>query len=249
MIDAFLKRRIWLWKNRLVPSVFLFFFMPVISFLMVSVPLKNIIQYSISGIPYDVWVFPGLIFIVSSIGLYPIIYREFFDLRVHKKVLVNIALAPFSKSYLVFSSLIVGTFEAMLMTLFAALLYIGIVSIHITFLNFSFLILCLIFYLFLIGNIYILISISIDAITTMILASFSLFIFIVFGNSFIIELAFFPPMVETLLKYNPISFPFQSYQMFVTTGNIDWISFLIQIFIIYGLFLLNGFLLKLKLRQ
>ena len=249
MIDAFSKRRIWLWKNRLVPSVFLFFFMPVISFLMVSVPLKNIIQYSISGIPYDVWVFPGLIFIVSSIGLYPIIYREFFDLRVHKKVLVNIALAPFSKSYLVFSSLIVGTFEAMLMTLFAALLYIGIVSIHITFLNFSFLILCLIFYLFLIGNIYILISISIDAITTMILASFSLFIFIVFGNSFIIELAFFPPMVETLLKYNPISFPFQSYQMFVTTGNIDWISFLIQIFIIYGLFLLNGFLLKLKLRQ
>ena len=249
MIDAFLKRRIWLWKNRLVPSVFLFFFMPVISFLMVSVPLKNIIQYSISGIPYDVWVFPGLIFIVSSIGLYPIIYREFFDLRVHKKVLVNIALAPFSKSYLVFSSLIVGTFEAMLMTLFAALLYIGIVSIHITFLNFSFLILCLIFYLFLIGNIYILISISIDAITTMILASFSLFIFIVFGNSFIIELAFFPPMVETLLKYNPISFPFQSYQIFVTTGNIDWISFLIQIFIIYGLFLLNGFLLKLKLRQ
>tara|TARA_X000001036_G_scaffold424143_1_gene448893 strand:- start:379 stop:1128 length:750 start_codon:yes stop_codon:yes gene_type:complete len=249
VIDAFLKRRIWLWKNRLVPSVFLFFFMPVISFLMVSVPLKNIIQYSISGIPYDVWVFPGLIFIVSSIGLYPIIYREFFDLRVHKKVLVNIALAPFSKSYLVFSSLIVGTFEAMLMTLFAALLYIGIVSIHITFLNFSFLILCLIFYLFLIGNIYILISISIDAITTMILASFSLFIFIVFGNSFIIELAFFPPMVETLLKYNPISFPFQSYQMFVTTGNIDWISFLIQIFIIYGLFLLNGFLLKLKLRQ
>ena len=249
MIDAFSKRRIWLWKNRLVPSVFLFFFMPVISFLMVSVPLKNIIQYSISGIPYDVWVFPGLIFIVSSIGLYPIIYREFFDLRVHKKVLVNIALAPFSKSYLVFSSLIVGTFEAMLMTLFAALLYIGIVSIHITFLNFSFLILCLIFYLFLIGNIYILISISIDAITTMILASFSLFIFIVFGNSFIIELAFFPPMVETLLKYNPISFPFQSYQMFVTTGNIDWISFLIQIFIIYGLVLLNGVLLKLKLRQ
>ena len=249
MIDAFLKRRIWLWKNRLVPSVFLFFFMPVISFLMVSVPLKNIIQYSISGVPYDLWVFPGLIFIVGSIGLYPIIYREFFDLRVHRKVLVNIALAPFSKSYLVFSSLIVGIFEAMLMTLFAALLYIGIVSIHITLFNFLFLILCLSIYLFLIGNIYILISISIDAITTMILASFSLFIFIVFGNSFLIELPFFPPVIEMLLKYNPISFPFQSYQMFINTGKINWTSFIIQISTIYGLFLLNGFLLKSKLRQ
>ena len=153
--------------------------MPVIAFLMVSVPLKNIIQYSISGVSYDVWVFPGLIFIVGSIGLYPIIYREFFDLRVHKKVLVNIALAPCSKSYLIFSSLIVGILEALLMTFFAAILYIGIVSIHITLINILFLFLFLIIFLFLIGNIYILISILIDAITTMILASFSLFIFIV----------------------------------------------------------------------
>ena len=90
MIKAFLLRRLWLWKNRLIPSVFLFFFMPILLFIMISIPLKNIIRFSISGVPYDIWVFPGLIFIVGSLGLYPIIYREIFDLRVHRKVLFNI---------------------------------------------------------------------------------------------------------------------------------------------------------------
>ncbi|MBA64894.1 MAG: hypothetical protein CMG55_03735 [Candidatus Marinimicrobia bacterium] len=249
MINAFLKRRLWLWKNKLVPSIFLFFFMPVVLFLMVSVPLKNIIQYSISGIAYDIWVFPGLIFIVGSIALYPIIYREFFDLRVHKKVLINIALAPYSKSQLVYGSLVVGIIEAIIMTLFAGFLYTYIVSIHMNLLHIAFLLLCLIIYLFLMGNIYILLSISIDAITTMILTSFLLFIFIIFGNAFLIELPFFPPMIETLLKFNPVSYPFRCYQIFISTGAIDWFSFTIQIFIIYILFLLNGFLLKTKLRQ
>ena len=249
MIQALIKRRIWLWKNRLIPSVFLFFFMPIISFLMISIPLKNIIRFSISGISYDIWVFPGLIFIVGSFGLYPFIYREFFDLRVHRKVLVNIALSPFSKSQLVFGNLVVSVLEALVMSLFSIFIYSSIVSIPFNFINFIFFLFCLIIYLLLIGNIYILLSISIDAITTMILISFSFFIFIIFGNGFLIEFSFFPSFIESILKYNPISFPFQNYQRFNATGFIDWVSISMQIFIIYILFLLNGFLLKRKLRQ
>tara|TARA_Y100001970_G_C13502486_1_gene494328 strand:+ start:163 stop:468 length:306 start_codon:yes stop_codon:yes gene_type:complete len=100
-----------------------------------------------------------------------------------------------------------------------------------------------------IGNIYILLSISIDAITTMALTSFLLFIFIIFGNGFLIEFSFFPSFIELILKYNPISFSFQNYQRFNSTGFIDIISVVIQICLIYILFLLNGFLLKRKLRQ
>ena len=249
MIQAFLLRRLWLWKNRLIPSIFLFFFMPILLFIMISLPLKNIIRYSISGVPYDIWVFPGLIFIVGSLGLYPIIYREIFDLRVHRKVLLNIALAPYSKSQLVFGNLCVAVLEALIMCLFSILIYSSIVSISLNFLNFLFLIFCLVIYLFLVGNIYILLSISIDAITTMILSSFVLIFFMIFGSGFLIEFSFFPSFMESILKYSPISFSQQCYQRFTSTGYFDWMFIAIQVILIYTLFVLNGFLLKRKLRQ
>ncbi len=249
MIKAFLLRRLWLWRNRLVPSIFLFFFMPILLFIMISIPLKNIIRYSISGVPYDIWVFSGLIFIIGSLGLYPTIYREIFDLRVHRKVLLNIALAPYSKSQLVFGNLFVAVIEALIMCLFSILIYSSIVSISFNFLNFLFLMFCLVIYLFLVGNIYILLSVSIDAITTMILSSFAVIFFMIFGSGFLIEFSFFPSFMESILKYNPISFSQQCYQSFTSTGHIDWMVIAIQIVFIYTLFVLNGFLLKRKLRQ
>lgn len=223
--------------------------MPILLFIMISIPFKNIIRYSISGVPYDIWVFPGLIFIVGSLGLFPIIYREIFDLRVHRKVLLNIALAPYSKSQLVFGNLCVSVLEALTMCIFSIFIYSSIVSIPLNFSNFLFLIFCLIIYLFLVGNIYILLSISIDAITSMILSSFSLILFIIFGNGFLIEFSFFPSFIESILKYSPISFSQQCYQRFTSTGYFDWMFVAIQIILIYILFLLNGFLLKRKLRQ
>ena len=193
--------------------------------------------------------FSGLIFIIGSLGLYPIIYREIFDLRVHRKVLLNIALAPYSKSQLVFGNLFVAVLEALIMCLFSILIYSSIVSISLNFLNFLFLIFCLVIYLFLVGNIYILLSISIDAITTMILSSFVLIFFMIFGNGFLIEFSFFPSFMESILKYSPISFSQQCYQRFTSTGYFDWMFIAIQIILIYTLFVLNGFLLKRKLRQ
>ena len=223
--------------------------MPILLFIMISTPLKNIIRYSISEVPYDIWVFSGLIFIIGSLGLYPIIYREIFDLRVHRKVLLNIALAPYSKSQLVFGNLCVAILERLIMCFFSILIYSSIVSISLNFLNFLFLIFCLVIYLFLVGNIYILLSISIDAITTMILSSFVLIFFMIFGNGFLIEFSFFPSFMESILKYSPISFSQQCYQRFTSTGYIDWMFIAIQIILIYTLFVLNGFLLKRKLRQ
>ena len=238
-----------MWKNRLIPSVFLFFFMPIIAFFLISIPLKNIIRFSISGVSYDIWVFPGLIFIISSFGLYPLIYRELFDLRVHRKVLVNIALAPFNKSTLIFGNLLVAIFEALVMSFFSIFIYLSIVPISFSITEFTSLVFFLILYLFIIGNIYIFLSISIDAITTMVLTSFLLFMFIIFGNGFLIEFSFFPSFIESILKYNPISFSFQNFQRFYSTGFFDIMSIFVQICIIYILFLLNGILLKRKLRQ
>ena len=249
MISALIKRRLWLWKNRLIPSIFFYILLPVFIFVIISLPLKNIIRFSLAETPYDIWVLPGLIFIIGSFSLYPLIYREYFELRIHRKVLVNIALTPYSKRSIIFSSLVVAVLEALCMSILGVVFYISFTSISLTISSLIFLLLCLIIYLFLLGNLYITISLIIDALTTMFLGSFMVFILILFGSGFLIEFSFFPIGFESLLKWIPLSIPLQIYHKFNSTGLIDWTSLSLLCICIYLWIILNSIILKRRLHQ
>ena len=249
MITALIKRRLWLWKNRLIPSMTFFLLLPILIFSMIGVPLKNVIQYSLSGELFSIWVLPGLIFIISSISLYAPLYREFFDFRIHRKVLVNIALTPHSKSKVVFSNLVTASLEAIIIGILSLFFYITIISAPFSFINFLFLLICLMIYLMLLGNLLISLSLFIDNLSIMTLAMFMIFIVILFGNGFLLEFEFFPLAVESILEYQPLSLPYQSYQMFITTGTLDWLTLGFLTLVIYFWVIFNGYLLKQKLKQ
>ena len=249
MISALLKRRLWLWKNRLVPSIFFYLILPIFIFVIISLPLKNIIRFSLAEIPYDIWVLPGLIFIVGSFSLYPLLYREYFELRIHRKVLVNIALAPYSKKSLIFSSLVVSGLESLGMSVLGIIVYTTFTSISLSVSSTLFLFLCLVIYLFLLGNLYITISLLIDALTTMFLATSMIFVLILFGSGFLIEFSFFPVGIESFLKWLPLSIPFQIFHKFNATGLVDWLSLSILCVVIYLWIIFNSIILKRRLRQ
>ena len=249
MISALLNRRIWLWKNRLVPSLFLLLLLPIITFAMISLPFKNIIRFSLAGIPYDIWVFPGILFVISSLILFPLIYREYFELRIHRKVLINLTLTPHSKATFIFSSLIVSILEAFVAIIFSIFVYTSFISIPINLFNMLFLVFCLVLYNLLLGNLFISLSLVIDTLTTMLLATFILFLIVLFGNGFLIEFSFFPLGFDSLMKLSPLAIPFQIYQKFNSTGIIDHISISISIALAYIWVLLNSYILKIKLRQ
>ena len=249
MISALINRRLWLWKNRLVPSIFLFLSLPLVVFLMISLPLKNIIRFSLGGIPYDLWVLPGMLFIISSFIMYPLLYREFFELRIHKKVLTNLSLTPHSKNNIIFSNLIVSSIEAFALVIFSTILYASFISISINIIDLGYLLFCLSLYNLLLGNLYITLSLVIDTLTTMLLSTFMVFLVIVFGNGYLIEFSFFPLGLDSIIKFSPISIPFQIFQKFHSTELIDYISISILIVLIYFWVLLNGYILKNKLRQ
>ena len=249
MISALLKRRLWLWKNRLIPSIFFYLILPIFIFVIISLPLKNIIRFSLAEIPYDIWVLPGLIFIVGSFSLYPLLYREYFELRIHRKVLVNIALAPFSKKYMIFSSLVISGLESLGMSVLGIIVYTTFTSISLSVSSTFFLFLCLVIYLFLLGNLYITISLLIDALTTMFLATSMIFVFVLFGSGFLIEFSFFPIGIESFLKWLPLSIPFQIFHKFNATGLVDWLSLSILCIVIYLWIIFNSIILKRRLRQ
>ena len=158
MISALINRRLWLWKNRLIPSLFLLLLFPIIVFTMISLPLKNIIRFSLAGVPFDVWVFPGLLFIINSFILFPLIYREYFELRIHRKVLINMSLTPHSKTTIIFSSMVVSTLEAFIVVFFSTIVYMSFISISINIADFLFFVFCLTVFSFLLGSLYISLS-------------------------------------------------------------------------------------------
>ena len=249
MIIALIHRRLWLWKNRLVPSIFLLLSLPLIVFSMISLPLKNIIRFSLGGIPYDVWVLPGILFIISSFIMYPLLYREYFELRIHKKVLTNLSLSPHSKNTMIFSSLVVSSIEAFIVVIFSTIVYASFISISISITDLGYLLFCLSLYNLLLGNLYISLSLIVDTLTTMLLLTFMIFLVIVFGNGYLIEFSFFPLGLDSIIKLSPISIPFQIFQKFNSTGMIDYLSISILVALIYFWILLNGYILKSKLRQ
>ena len=242
-------RRIWAWSNRLIPSIFLFFILPISMFYLVSLPLKNIIRFSLSEIPYDIWVLPGLLFIIGSFSIYPSIYRDYFEHRLNNKVLVNISLAPYSKRIIIFSTLVTSLLESFVMISISILIYSIFTPFVLDIPNFLFLCLCLSIYLFILGNFFIFLSIWIDVISIMFLTFLMVFVLIFFGSGFLFELSFFPIAIESILIWSPFSISFQIFQKFNSTSIIDWASIFCLIILNYLMIMVNSYLLKQKLQQ
>ena len=249
MIVALLKRRLWLWKNRFLSGFFLVLIMPVIIFMMVSLPMENILVRSLLGVSYDIWVLPGLIFIISSLVLFPLLHRDFFDLRIHNKVLGNIALAPYSKNMMIMSYLFVAGMEALVAALISMVIYSGFISFPFSFSQFGFMVLCLLLYILILGNLFITVSLLTESITSHLFITFMIFIIILFGSGLIIEFRFFPRVVETVLIFQPLSIPFRTLQIFLSNGTVQWALIGLSLVLALAWILTNGFLLKYKLRQ
>ena len=63
--------------------------LPLLLHIGITMVMKNIVGQSIDQVPYDVWVFPGIILLIASVSTFSLIYRDFFNLRIHKNIYTN----------------------------------------------------------------------------------------------------------------------------------------------------------------
>ena len=112
-MSAFIIRRWWLIRNRLISSIALALVVPSILSTVTVLGTKNIVIRSINGQPYEVWVLPGLMMFMGAILITPLIYWDFFDLRIHNKALIPMTLAPVRKSTIILGILISALFEVL----------------------------------------------------------------------------------------------------------------------------------------
>ncbi len=249
MIKALLMRRIWLLLNHLTSTVALSFILPVVVFIFTNLAFRKILVNSFYDINFDVWIYPSMIFFVSSLCITPSIFRDLFDLRIHKKVLTYLSISPWSKQFLVSTILIVSLVEAFFIALFALILYSFIIPHPFNFLETIALLIYLLIYILVFGNVLIAISILSDKSATFFLSVMILFFFTLFGSGLIIELNFFPPLINYFLSIFPISMTVSAMQSYLYSGFIDWGLTLIPIFISIGILIINSVLIRNKLRQ
>ena len=190
MIKALLLRRVWLFKNKLILNLFVYFLLSFTIFAMIGAPLKNIIKFSFNEVPYDAWVFPGLTFILSSFIIFPSLYREFFALRIHSKVLSNIALSPLNKTNIIFANLVTSIIESVIFSILTGIIYLYITQIIFSFSSILYLLITVILFLFLVGNLFITIFLILDTLSIVIVSTCIIYLYIIFGSGFIIETSF-----------------------------------------------------------
>lgn len=249
MIVALFRRRWWLVQHRLLATLAFALMLPVLLHVFINMALKNVVLQSLNEVPYSQWVFPGFVLIISTLALMPLLARDFFDLRIHGKVLMNLTLAPWSKSILVFGMMVTALIEAFLFAIVGVAVLSLLMPVAFHWYDFGIMLLFTILFNLITGNAIVSLSLAADRVSVFLLGLMMIFLAIVFGSGLIIELEFYPLSVGQVLEYLPTSMAASGLHSILFLNHFDW--FQITVPAILGILwtVLNGTFLKRKLNQ
>tara|TARA_B110000438_G_scaffold6695_1_gene6592 strand:+ start:84 stop:797 length:714 start_codon:yes stop_codon:yes gene_type:complete len=223
--------------------------LPLLLHISITMVMKNILVRSLDQIPYELWIFPGIILIIASMSTFSMIYRDLFDLRIHKKSFLPMTLAPYSKTQLILGFLITSIVETTVYVIVAmAVLTVFLpspfdISTYFIILIFTFL------YTFIVGNIIITFSVITDRISIYLSVFITMFLIILFGTGILVEFEFYPKTISVILSNFPLSMFLSSLREIIFFNRIDWFQIFIPIIVAIGWTWVNGYLLKRKLNQ
>ena len=249
MIRALLLRRAWLLRNNLTTSVVILFLFPLSIFIFTNLALRSVPLIGLYDIEFDVWIYPSMIFLVTGLCILPSIFRDVFDLRVHKKVLSYLSLSPHSKRYMILSFSIVSVVESLIFGLVSIILFSVLVPYPFGIIKTIGFIFYFSIYIFLLSNVFITIAILSDKLSTILISVFAFIFFLLFGSGLIISPSFYPSSLESLLSALPLAMVIKAMQSYLFSGFINWIFTVIPFLTGLLLLSLNSILIRHKLRQ
>lgn len=210
---------------------------------------KNIIVKSINGQPYELWVASGIMMFLSAVLISPLIYRDFFDLRIHNKALVPMTLAPLRKSTIILGIQLSALVEVMIVIIVSLGLYNfifpGTVSLRSAMIILAYCALFSILY----SNIIILLSLCTERISVFMSALLTTLIVVLFSSELIVEYGFFPVSLINVFEYLPLSMVSVACRSILFINSFDFLNTFLPVVIIIFLVALNSMLLKRKMKQ
>jgi ABC-type multidrug transport system permease subunit len=249
MISTLLIRRIWIIKNRLFTTLGLLLILPVFLNIMINLPFKRLVVNPLWNIPHEQWIYPGLTIIVVIMMMIPSVYRDLFDLRIHKKLLPALVLTPVSKALYLYNFIITVLIETAVYTIFVMLVYYILIAPGFVILDYLIMFPFILLFSALGVNILITLSLIVDKTTLYNLLMLTFFLFIVFASGTIIEFEYFPEVISNILMYLPTGQIMQSLRMALFSGVINWLILLSVLGTIFFWAFLNGILFKKRLTK
>jgi ABC-type multidrug transport system permease subunit len=247
MIPTLLNRRFCIIKNRLFTTLGLLLILPIFLNVVVNLPFKRLVVNPLWNIPHEQWIYPGLTIIVVIMMMIPSVYRDLFELRIHKKLLPALALTPVSKSLYLYSFLITILIESMVYTILVMIVYSILIAPGFGLWEYLIMFPFFLLYIALGANILITLSLIVDKTTLYNLLMLMFFLFIVFASGTVIEFEYFPEIIGNLLRYLPTGQIMQSLRMALFSGVINWLILLLALVTIILWAYFNGLLFKKRL--
>ena len=248
-MQAFLLRRWWLFRRRIFSTLIFVVVLPILIHLALTVGLGNIIMETIAKFSYQKWLYPGLVLIVNTVMIIPIIYRDFFDLRVNSRTLITLSLTTLSKIQLVGYLLLTALIEATIFSMVAMTIFLYLMDLSFSMLDILYIIVAINLFGLIVSNGLITLSLLTDRINTFLIVTFIFFLFIIFSSELLFEFEFYPLRISAVLKNLPTSMISNWCRGLIFNGYFDWKLFLTPLGIGLVWTTINTALLKKTLRQ
>ena len=248
-MQTFLLRRWWLFRRRIFSTMTFVVALPIIIHLALTLGIGNIILETITKFSYQKWLYPGLVLIVNTIVIIPIIYREFFDLRVNSRTLITLSLTPLSKLQLIGLLLLTALAEATIFSMVAMTIFLYLMDLSLSILDLLYILVALNIFGLIVSNGLITISLLTDRINTFFIVTFIFFFFIIFSSELLFEFQFYPFRISAVFENLPTSMVSNWCRSLMFNGNFYWTLFITPLCIGLVWIIFNSVLLKRKLRQ
>jgi len=249
LIQAFLLRRWWLFRQRIFSTITLVVVLPIIIHLALTLGIGNIVLETITRLSYQKWLYPGLVLIVNAVVIIPIIYREFFDLRVNSRTLITLSLTPLSKLQLIGLLLLTTLIEATIFSMVAMIIFLYLMDLSLSMLDLLYILVSMNLFGLIVSNGLITISLLTDRINTFFIVTFIFFFFIIFSSELLFEFEFYPHRISAVLDNLPTSMVSNWCRSLMFNGYFYWTLFLTPLGIGLVWTIFNSVLLKRTLRQ
>jgi len=249
LIQAFLLRRWWLFRRRKFTTLTFVVVLPILIHLALTVGIGNIFMETIEKFSYQKWLFPGLVMIVNTIMIIPIIYRDFFDSRINSRTLITLSLTPLSKIQLVGFLLLTALVEATIFSMVAMTIFLYLMDLSLSMLDLFYNLVAINLFGLIVSNGLITLSLLTDRTNTFFIVTFIIFLFIIFCSELLFEFEYYPLRISAVLKNLPTSMISNWCRGLIFNGYFDWKLFLTPLGIGLVWTTINTALLKKTLRQ
>ncbi len=249
MIKALIVRRFWLLRNRLLITVPIIVLTPIAFHVFLSSVLKNIYSFSPNGVSIESWLFPGVIFSFGSLTMLAIVYRDLFNPQSTLQFLKLLSISPNSKFKIIIGILLSSIIECLFYSFISTLVLLIFTPQPFTFFAFLSILFYLIFYLSLIGNFVITLSIFVQRGFTFLFLSFILLQLLFVSSNILFEHQIYSEVMNIIFFNNPFNMLLYDlrYLIFFEESSFVWIAISSLIALIW--IFLNSMLLKRKLKQ